>query len=262
MPTLHIVIPVFNERETLQPCLERVVAVELPEGWTSRLIVVDDHSERPAYDAARTTIEELNERGHDLVLERHGRNLGKGAALQTGFDIILNDSPAEDDMVIIQDADVEYDPGDYPTLMQPLLAGEADAVIGTRWGEHRPADGLKRRIHEWGNRVLTMLSNAMTGYRVHDMECCYKLMPIAVLRRVRPMLSESRFGIEPQIVAALARLKARVTEVPVSYEPRGASSGKKIGWRDGVRALIVIARERLRKPPEPIQKQDPQPSRP
>lgn len=255
-----MVIPVFNERETLQPCLERVVAVDLPDGWTSRVVIVDDHSERPAYEAARAIIEQLNARGHDLVLERHGRNLGKGAALQTGFDIILNGEPADDDVVIIQDADVEYDPDDYPKLLEPLLAGTADAVIGTRWGEHRPADGFKRRVHEWGNRVLTMLSNMMTGYRVQDMECCYKLMPIGLLRRVRPMLTEPRFGIEPQIVAALARLKVDVAEVPVSYEPRGLSSGKKIGWRDGVRALYVIARERLRRLPDASRGSNPQPS--
>lgn len=251
MPRLHIVIPVFNERDTLDPCLARVVAADLPPGWTCRIIVIDDHSKPIDFKAAEITAARISQHGHDVSLHRHRQNFGKGAALQTGFDIILAEDNPDTDVVIIQDADVEYDPADYAPLLVPIITGSADAVIGTRWGTHRPSGSLKRRFHEWGNRLLTTLSNIMTGFSVTDMECCYKLMPVSLLRRVRPMLTEPRFGIEPQIVAALARLDARVVEVPVSYDPRGVASGKKIGWRDGVRALLVIARERFHRPTKP-----------
>ena len=201
---------------------------------------------RPTTAAAEALAQRLRQESVDISIRRHATNLGKGAALQTGFDSLLANQPVDEDVVIIQDADVEYDPSDYAALLQPLLDGAADAVIGTRWGTHRAVRNFKRRIHSFGNHVLTVLSNIMTGYRVTDMECCYKLMPISLLRRMRPMLSEQRFGIEPQIVAALARLRARVVEVPVQYEPRGLAAGKKIGWVDGMRAIYVIARERLR----------------
>ncbi len=247
MPRLHVVIPVFNERETLEPCLDRVIATELPTGWSRHLLVVDDHSEPATFNAAQSLITRLAQAGHDISLHRHGKNLGKGAALQSGFDIILAQDVPDTDVVIIQDADIEYDPEDFAALLQPIIAGDADAVIGTRWGTHRKSDSLKRRTHECVNRFLTQLSNVMTGYRISDMECCYKLFPVALLRRIRPMLNEPRFGIEPQIVASLARLRVRVTEVPVSYDPRSQTSGKKIGWRDGLRALIVIAKERCRR---------------
>lgn len=244
MPRLHIVIPVYNEHDTLGPCLERVIAAPLPDGWSKRLVVIDDYSEVAHYDAAKRIVAELAANGHDIAIHRHETNHGKGAALQTGFDLILAGVPDDDDVAIIQDADVEYDPNDYAALLQPIINGAADAVIGTRWGEHRPGGSLKRRIHELGNRALTSFSNHMTGFRVSDMECCYKLLPILLLEKIRPALTEQRFGIEPQIVAALARDKARVTEIPVSYHPRGFASGKKIGWRDGVHALRVIAREK------------------
>src|SRR5205823_5035263 len=134
----------------------------------------------------------------------------------------------------------------YAKLMQPIIAGQADAVVGTRWGRHRPLASFKHRVHALGNSALTLMSNIMTGYRVSDMECCYKVVSVRLLRQLRPLLTEQRFGIEPQYVAALSRLKARLAEVPVSYDPRGLAEGKKIGWRDGVRALLVIARERFR----------------
>ena len=247
MPTLHVVIPVFNEPETLRPCLDRIVAVSLPENWHPRIILVDDHSRAASFADAEKLVEELTQRGCSVELHRHVRNRGKGAALRTGFDVLVKspDVP-DDDLVIIQDADLEYDPEDYPALMEPLLANRADAVLGTRWGPHFPVHSLKRRLHALGNGVLTKLSNLMTGYRVSDMECCYKLMRVSFLRRLRPALTEERFGIEPQIVAGLARLSARVEEVPVRYDPRGIDAGKKIGWVDGLRALYVIARERFR----------------
>ncbi|UCD76522.1 MAG: glycosyltransferase family 2 protein [Phycisphaerales bacterium] len=259
MPHLHIVIPVYNERQTLSPCVQRVIESPLPPGWNRRILLIDDHSDESHYHAVASLAESIQQAGQDLTLHRHEVNMGKGAALQSGFDIILKGDPPDDDLTIIQDADLEYDPSDYPALMTPIIEGRADAVVGTRWGEHRSYPGLKAKTHAWGNSVLTRLSNLMTGYRVSDMECCYKVLPVRVLKRLRPMLTEKRFGIEPQIVASLSRLKARVVEVPISYEPRGLAAGKKIGWADGMRAIYVISRERFRpmstEPPEPASRQ-------
>ena len=228
------------------------MAAPLPGGWTRVIIVIDDCSDDAAALHARDVVARLAGGASELRLLRHTINRGKGAALQSGFDHVLSGAGGpvrEDDLVIIQDADLEYDPEDYPRLIAPLVTGAADAVVGTRWGAHRPLTGMTARIHAAGNRVLTLLSNIVTGYRVRDMECCYKVLPVRTLRRIRPWLTEPRFGIEPQIVAALARIRARVEEVPVAYDPRGFSDGKKIGVRDGFRAIWVILRERLRRQP-------------
>jgi len=245
MSTLYVVVPVYNELETLEPCLRRVFDVALPEPWTLDVHLVDDHSDPPADEATRALVERLRAEKRAVRLHRHDRNRGKGAALCTGFDAVLGGDAHDRDLVVIQDADLEYDPADYSALMAPVLDGDATAVIGSRW-DGRTVTGVKRRVHAAANRLLTLLSNLMTGYRVTDMECCYKLMEVGVLRRVRPMLTEDRFGIEPQLVAALSRLRVTLVEVPVAYDPRAWNAGKKIGWRDGVRALYVIARERLR----------------
>jgi Glycosyl transferase family 2 len=242
-----VVIPYFNESDTLEPCVRRVLAAPLPPGWTIGILLVDDHSAPRGRAAGDAVHARLTAEGHTVRIHHHPENRGKGAALQTGFDALLQcPATADDDIVIIQDADLEYDPCDYLPLMTPIIEGRADAVIGNRWGAHRQVRGLKRKVHELGNRALTFASNAMTGYRVRDMECCYKLMPVRVLRALRARLTERRFGIEPQIVAALAGLKARVVEGPVRYHPRGFAAGKKIGWVDGVRTLYVIMRERCR----------------
>ncbi len=244
MPTLHVVIPHYEEGATVAPCLERVAAAPLPEGWTLRLHVVDDGSSPEAARQAERVVAGLAEGGVDAELLRHPVNRGKGAAVRTGFARAV-ETAREDDLVVIQDADLEYDPADFAALMQPLVAGEADAVLGTRWGAHRPVAGFVARVHRLGNRALTELSNLATGERVTDMECCYKLFTVPVLRALLPRLTEERFGIEPQIVAGLAREGARIAEVPVRYEPRGFESGKKIGVKDLVQALWVIARERV-----------------
>ena len=220
----------------------------LPDGWDRLITLVDDCSSPSHFPAVQDLVNRLHAERKPLRFLRHEVNKGKGAALQTGFDAILASSAPADDLVIIQDADLEYDPGDYASLMEPIIRGESDAVIGTRWGDHYQYKSLKHRVHAMGNGALTVLSNIMTGFRVSDMECCYKLMPVKVLRELRPMLSEQRFGIEPQIIAGLARLKKRVVQRPVKYDPRGLAAGKKIGWRDGVRALVVITRERFRRP--------------
>ena len=231
-----------GERRGVVPGLHRALPLE-----DDRAVVVFLVHE--VHGAARNR--SLRREDRPLGLRCHRTNQGKGAAVATGFDAILAADPPDDDLVIIQDADLEYDPANYPRLMEPLLRGEADAVIGSRWGgDRRRVRGLKRRLHAWANGVLTGLSNLMTGYRLGDMECCYKLLTVGLLRQVRPRLSEPRYGVEPQMVAVLARLGASIREVTVSYDPRSAAEGKKIGWTDGIRALYVIARERFRPLPE------------
>lgn len=246
VPTLHVVIPFYNEESTLEPCVRRVVAAPLPEGWGLATCLVDDHSGPPAARAAESLAGRLRAEGHRVTLLRHERNRGKGAALQSGFDEVLAGDAHDDDLVIIQDADLEYDPADYRKLIEPIVNREAEAVLGTRWGRHRRVRGFKHKLHTWANVGVTKLSNLMTGLSVRDMECCYKLMPVHLLRRIRPLLTEQRFAIEPQIVATWARLEVRVAEVPVSYHPRGPGAGKKITWRDAVGAVYVACRERFR----------------
>ncbi|MFO0827018.1 MAG: glycosyltransferase family 2 protein [Phycisphaerales bacterium] len=240
MPTLHVVIPFYEEAGTLEECLRRVAAAPLPKGWKSSLTLVDDGSSQAARDAARA----ICERRGGLFLQ-HPQNRGKGAAIRTGFVAVL-ERARDEDVVIIQDADLEYEPGDYAALLAPIIAGAADAVFGNRWGGDHDARS-RRRLHRALNRSLTLMSNALTGLQVHDMECCYKLMRVPILRRIMPALTEERFGIEPQIAAALGRMKARVAEAAVRYAPRSFAEGKKIRPKDGIRALWVMARERFRR---------------
>jgi glycosyltransferase involved in cell wall biosynthesis len=206
--------------------------------------MVDDGS-RP--DAARVAAEVAASHPGGVRLLVHPRNRGKGAALMTGFDSVLARA-AEDGAVLVQDADLEYDPHDYPALVAALSDPSVGAAFGNRW-VRAPRDTGYRRLHAAANAVLTRASNLATGLGVHDMECCYKLLRVTVLRQARPWLSEERFGIEPQLAAALARLRVRVAEVPVGYRPRSFAEGKKIRWTDGARALWVIARERVRRSP-------------
>ncbi|MEE9131815.1 MAG: glycosyltransferase family 2 protein [Phycisphaerales bacterium] len=246
MRTLHVVIPFYNEPDTIQPCVRRVVDARLGERWRKQLVIVDDYSDERCRILLDSLVRQLREEGCEVALHRHDVNRGKGAAVSTGFDAVLDAHPPDDDLVIIQDADLEYDPADYAQLIEPIIRDEAQAVVGVRWGGHHPTRGFRPRIHRWGNGLLTMCSNLMTGYRVHDMECCYKVFGVGLLCRLRPWLSEPRFGIEPQIMAGLSRIGATVAEVPVSYDPRSITAGKKIGWIDGLQAVRVIVRERFR----------------
>jgi glycosyltransferase involved in cell wall biosynthesis len=240
-------MPVFNEGGTLDAIVTRVLAAKLPGGWRIELTVVDDGSRPDAAAAVRACARRHAGRGHVHLVE-HPRNRGKGAALMTGFDRVLAVA-AEADAALVQDADLEYDPADYAALLA-ALRGPRSAVFGNRWANGDvQRRGAYRRIHALGNTALTVASNAMTGLRLHDMECCYKLLPVPVLREIRPWMTEERFGIEPQIAAALGRLRVPVAEVPVRYDPRGFAEGKKIRAKDGLRAFWVIARERLRSRP-------------
>ena len=240
-------MPVFNEGGTLGEIVARVLAAPLPEGWRTELTMVDDGSRPDAAAAVRACAARHAAAGNVRLVE-HPANRGKGAALMTGFDRVLA-TAGDADAVLVQDADLEYDPADYAALLA-ALRGPRSAVFGNRWaaGEVQRR-GAYRRVHALGNAALTVASNAMTGLRLHDMECCYKLLPVPVLREVRPWLTEERFGIEPQVAAALGRLRVPVAEVPVRYDPRGFAEGKKIRAKDGLRAFWVIARERLRRAP-------------
>lgn len=221
--TLTVVIPTYNEAGTLQEVVARVQAVDIPK----EIIIVDDAStDGSAEVAARIAASSDN-----VILLRHDRNRGKGRALRTGF------GEATGDFVIVQDADLEYDPADYPKLLNPLLQGRADAVYGSRFltaSEHR----VLYFRHYLGNRLLTLLSNLATDLNLTDMESCYKVFRRELLQSI--VLEEDRFGFEPEITAKIAKAGARVYEVGISYHGRTYEEGKKIRPKDGVWALWCI----------------------
>ena len=237
MARLSIVIPVYNERATLQELLRRVLAAPLP-GLTRELVIVDDGSTdgtRALLEGVETLTGPLPEGCQVKVLFQEG-NRGKGAALRRGF------AEAGGDLVLVQDADLEYDPGDYPRLLAPLLEGRADVVFGSRFVGGAP----HRVLYFWhfvGNRFLTLCSNALSNLNLTDMECGYKLFRREVLQQIE--IKENRFGVEPELTAKVARLGCRLYEVGVGYAGRTYAEGKKIGWRDGMRALWCIARYNL-----------------
>ena len=228
MGLLSVVVPVYNEEKTVQPLLESVLAAPLPPDVQLELVVVDDSST----DGTSAILESFAEHP-DVRVFRLPSNQGKGAALRRGFREVRGD------YVIVQDADLEYDPREYSKLMQPILEGKADVVFGSRF-----IGGHSHRVlyfwHSVGNRFLTLFSNMLTNLNLTDMECCYKLFKREVLQQLE--LEEDRFGIEPEITAKVARLGVRIYEVGISYSGRTYEEGKKIGWRDGVRAVWCIAR--------------------
>ena len=231
MPTLSIVIPVYNEIKTLEKILEAVRAVDI--GMDREIVCVDDGSG----DGTRDLLTRLGEAHSDMTVILHEKNQGKGAALRTGFE------RASGDYVIIQDADLEYDPNEYPKLLAPILSGHADVVYGSRFlggGPHR----VVYYWHSVGNKFLTMLSNMMTNLNLTDMEVCYKLFRREVLDSIT--VKENRFGFEPEITAKVARNKNWVIyEVPISYYGRSYAEGKHIGWKDGFRAIWCILKYRF-----------------
>lgn len=236
MPVLHVVIPFLNEAPTLEAAVNRVLKAPTPKGWGLSIVLVDDGSETPTSLIAK----EIAAKNEKITLVQHDVNQGKGTAVKSGFLSVVPHA-SDQDVVAIQDADLEYDPADLNTLLEHMNQQHADAIIGNRWTS--PPRSLKARIHRLGNTVLTRMSNSKTGLKLNDMECCYKLIRIPMLQRILPQLTEPRFGIEPQIMAALARNDATVVEGPVSYSPRGIQEGKKIGVRDAIEAIRVIRRE-------------------
>ena len=230
---VSVVIPVFNEMRTLEQVIKRVQAVPVEK----EIILVDDYSN----DGSRELVQSLGEQPNVRAV-LHEYNQGKGAALRSGF------AAAAGDVVLIQDADLEYDPNDYPKLLGPIVENDADVVYGSRF-----AGGETHRVlyfwHSMGNRFLTLLSNMMTNLNLTDMEVCYKVFRREIIQSID--LKENRFGFEPEVTARLARFRKpdgsrlKIFEVGISYAGRTYEEGKKIGWRDGVRAIWCIIRYNL-----------------
>jgi glycosyltransferase involved in cell wall biosynthesis len=227
---LSVVIPCFNERDTILEVLQRVREAYPKD---KEIIVVDDCS-------TDGTTELLKSDAETLVAKiiYHECNKGKGAALRAGFDA------ATGNVILIQDADLEYTPADYPKLLNPIVCGHADVVYGSRF-----SGGDPHRVlffwHSLGNQILTLFSNALTDLNLTDMETGYKVFRAEIVRRIA--LEENRFGIEPEITAKVARLRCRIYEVGISYSGRDYSEGKKIGWKDGIRAIWCILKYNLLK---------------
>jgi glycosyltransferase involved in cell wall biosynthesis len=228
MSVLTIVMPVYNEIRTIEQSLRRVADAPLPEGMGKEIILVDDGSK----DGTREFLAGL--KGPYRIIF-HEKNRGKGAAVRTGF------AAATGDYIVIQDADMEYDPREFADLLKPLLDNRADVVYGSRFMSGRP-HAVLRFWHYLGNKLLTAVSNAFTNLYLTDMETCYKVFSKEVLREIGPNLTSNRFTIEPEITALVAKGRYRVFEIGISYGGRSYKEGKKIGWRDGFAALWAIIR--------------------
>jgi glycosyltransferase involved in cell wall biosynthesis len=233
MMRLSIIVPAYNEEQTLRAIIAAVLSVPLA-GIDKEVVIVDDGSA----DGTYAVMESLRD-AHpgEIRILRHEVNRGKGAALQTGI------QAATGDLVLIQDADLEYDPHEYPRLLAPILDNKADVVFGSRF----VGEGPHRVLYFWhslGNRFLTLLSNMFTNINLTDMETCYKVFRSGIIKSIR--IEESRFGFEPEITAKVARTGCRIYEVGISYAGRTYGEGKKIGWRDGFRAIWCILKYNLR----------------
>ena len=227
---VSIVIPCFNEANTIEYLVQAVLSAPL----TNReIIIVDDYSTDSTREILRTKIDGLVDK-----IIYHESNQGKGAALRTGFSNVTGD------VVIIQDADLEYNPQEYPELLKPILDGKADVVYGSRFRGGK----AHRVIYFWhykGNQFLTLLSNMFTNLNLTDMETCYKVFRIDILKKIK--IQENRFGFEPEITAKIAQLGCRIYEVGISYSGRTYDEGKKISWKDGLRAIWCILKYNFKK---------------
>jgi glycosyltransferase involved in cell wall biosynthesis len=230
MEKLSIVIPVYNEIGTIREIISRVQKASLPSAISKEIVIVDDFST----DGTREILQEYAKGGTCKVFFQD-RNRGKGAALRTAI------AQTSGDVVLIQDADLEYDPREYPKLLDPILEGKADVVYGSRF-----LGGESKRVlffwHYVGNKFLTILSNMFTNLNLTDMETCYKVFRGEIVRKIR--IEEDRFGFEPEVTSKVARMALRIFEVGISYSGRTYSEGKKINWKDGVRAIWTILKYR------------------
>ena len=225
---LGVVMPVYNEERTLETIVKRVLA----RGEVRELVIVNDGS----VDGTREKLNALAKEDSRIQVVHHERNLGKGAALRSGF------AQASSDYIVVQDADLEYDPDEYPILLAPILSGYADVVFGSRF----LGSGMRRVLLYWhclGNKLLTVLSNVFTNLNLTDMETCYKVFRKPVLDQI--MIEEDRFGFEPEITAKVAKLGVPIYEVAISYHGRTYKEGKKVGWKDGIRAIWCILKYNL-----------------
>ncbi len=225
---LSVIIPCYNEVKTIQQVIDTVHSSAYDN---KEIIIVDDYSQDGTRDKLKNDIEPS---GKVAKIIYHERNQGKGAAIRTGI------QAASGDLIIIQDADLEYDPNEYPTLINPILQNKADVVYGSRFAKGHDANQVLRYWHTLGNRLLTLLSNMLSNLQLTDMETCYKLFRREILQGIT--LEENRFGFEPEITAKLAKLKCRIFEVKISYNGRTYAEGKKISWKDGVRAVYCIVK--------------------
>lgn len=239
-PFLSVVVAAYNERETIEEILGRIAAAEPAD---KEVVVVDDGSSDGTAEFLRsvaggeTTFRDPDGEPMEIRVLFHERNRGKGAAMRTAFGAVRGE------IVLVQDADLEYDPDDYETLLEPIREGEADVVYGSRFL------GGPQRVHLFwhyvGNRTLTLLSNMLTNLKLTDMETCYKVFRHEVVEEIAPTLKSDRFGFEPEITAKVAKRDFRVYETPISYHGRDYGEGKKITWRDGLAALYHIVRFRV-----------------
>lgn len=232
---ISIIIPAFNEQNTVQLILNKIKEVQLIEEIEKEVIIVDDFSSDNTLGLIQDF--QLKNPNFQLKIFRHKKNKGKGAAIHTGI------SEANGDFIIIQDADLEYDPNEYNLLLKPMLSGHADVVYGSRFIGGNPHRVLFF-FHTLGNRFLTFLSNVFSGINITDMETCYKLFRKEVIKPL--YLKEKRFGFEPEVTAKISKIKnIRIYEVGISYYGRTYSEGKKISWKDGVRAIYCILKYNL-----------------
>ncbi len=237
---LSVIIPVYNEEKTIEAVVRRVQQAP----FKKEIIIVDDGSR----DGTREVLARLDEEP-DIRVFSQPENRGKGACLRRGFAV------ATGDVIVIQDADMEYDPNDFAVLMGPILSGQADVVYGSRFAT--PERRVNSSWHTWGNRTLTMLSNRCTGLRLTDMETCYKVFRAEIIKSIK--LVSDRFGFEPEVTAKVARIPGiRIFEVPISYHYRSFAEGKKIGWQDGVSAVARIFYFNLAHNPGQAYRDDPE----